>query len=117
MSKDNIDYYKVLDDENLDTEISSGSNITTKSNITTVSTADLKTSLTDIVTLEDIKPVIKEADQVRKIRFNIKELRQALGIGIEGMSFLSPCNNEEVELKVTIVGRTFDQYNRPIDED
>lgn len=86
-------YYKVLDDSdiNLDTSEISTSILSTASYIST--------------------PTIVEADQVRRVIINKKELLEALGI-----ENLINNNQEEIELKVIVKGRNCDNTGKPINE-
>ena len=86
-------YYKVLDDSdiNLDTSEISTSILSTASYIST--------------------PTIVEADQVRRVIINKKELLEALGIENSINN-----NQEEIELKVIVKGRDCDNTGKPINE-
>lgn len=86
-------YYKVLDDSdiNLDTSEISTSILTTTNYIST--------------------PTIVEADQVRRVIINKKELLEALGIENSINN-----NQEEIELKVIVKGRNCDNTGKPINE-
>lgn len=86
-------YYKVLDDSDiaLNTNEISTSILSTASYIST--------------------PTIVEADQVRRVIINKKELLEALGI-----ENLINNNQEEIELKVIVKGRNCDNTGKPINE-
>ena len=88
-------YYKVLDDSDSDIAL----------NTNEISTSILSTA-SYIST-----PTIVEADQVRRVIINKKELLEALGIENSINN-----NQEEIELKVIVKGRNCDNTGKPINE-
>lgn len=96
-----VNYFRVLDDT--DNDIS-------ESTITTTSTLDSSDLYTTISSnsIEDYA-VIKEYDQVRKVKLDKNELLRKLGF-----ENLASNDREEIELTVVVEGRDCDKYGNPI---
>ncbi len=96
----NADYFRVLD--GTENNIPEGT-ITTSS---TLDSSELYTTISG--NIEDYA-VIKEYDQVRKIKLDKNELLRK-----SGFENLASNDKEEIELTVVIEGRDCDKYGNPI---